>query len=108
MTFSDTPRTDEWVFKHLDGTSSDIVDASFARQLECDLNAAHESINAVLRGDASCAVLIERIEELKYQNAKLLDAGKHLAKCDYQSGCIKVPCPQCDAALAVIKQNEPI
>ena len=35
---------------------------------------------------------------------QLLAAAKHLAECDCQSNYIKVPCVQCDAAHAIIKQ----
>ena len=37
---------------------------------------------------------------------RLLAAAKHLAGCDCQSSYIKVPCSQCDAAIAAIIEAE--
>ena len=43
-------------------------------------------------------------DKLERDLNQLLAAAKHLAECDCQSNYIKVPCVQCDAAHAIIKQ----
>ena len=109
MQFSDTPRTDKIQAERHGSVFNEVRTAWITcRTLETELHAARDALNLAQRRDSACEVLMERIEELKDQNKQLADAAKHLSKCDYQSGYIKVPCPQCDAALAVIRQNEPL
>ena len=106
MLFSDTPRTDKIQAEGHGSVFNEVRVAWITcRTLETELHAARDALNLALRRDTACEVLMERIEELKDQNKQLAEALRCANNSFFGSPDGQ---KQIDAALAVIKQNEPL